>query len=110
MAPAERAAGTVAGKALAFIAALWRLARDGNAMQIQQDSVHFHILEALCALPEAVRGITSVMLNRKFDAPRVLAELESDGLIAEKGWDKGPGAVLVATEAGVRLYHELAVG
>jgi len=50
------------------------------------------------------------MLNRKFNAPRVLEELESNGLIVEKGWDKGPGAVLVATEAGIRLYRELATG
>ncbi|PCJ59817.1 MAG: hypothetical protein COA65_05040 [Rhodospirillaceae bacterium] len=77
-------------------------------IHIQRNSVHFRILEALCALPEAVRGITSVMLNRKFDAPRVLVELASNGLIAEKGWDKGPGAVLVATDTGMRLYRELA--
>ena len=103
MAPAKRATGTNAGKALAFAGCRWV-----GVIHIQRNSIHFHILEALCALPEAVRGITSVMLNRKFNAPRVLEELESNGLIVEQGWDKGPGAVLVATEAGVRLYRELA--
>jgi len=77
-------------------------------MQIQRNSVHFRVLEALCTTPEAVRGITSVMLNRKFDAPQALLDLESEGLISEKGWDQGPGAVLVATEAGARLYRTLA--
>ena len=76
-------------------------------MQIQRNSIHFRILEALCTTPKPVRGITAVMLNRQFDAPQVLAELESEGLISEKGWDKGPGAVLVATAAGEQLYHEL---
>ncbi len=76
-------------------------------MQIQRNSIHFRILEALYTMPKPVRGITAVMLNRQFDAPQVLAELESEGLISEKGWDKGPGAVLVATAAGERLYREL---
>ncbi|MCE2509882.1 MAG: hypothetical protein J4G10_02715 [Alphaproteobacteria bacterium] len=77
-------------------------------MQIQRNTTHFRILEALCTMPKPVRGITAVMLNRQFDAPHILTELESEGLISERGWDKGPGAVLVATPAGERLYHELA--
>ncbi|MEQ9042602.1 MAG: hypothetical protein RLO23_02150 [Alphaproteobacteria bacterium] len=77
-------------------------------MQIQRNSVHFRILEALCTMPKPVRGITAVMLNRQFDAPEALVELESEGLVSERGWDKGPGGVLVATAAGEQLYHELA--
>lgn len=77
-------------------------------MQIQRDSLHFRVLEALDAMPQAMPGITAVMLNRKFNAPQVLVELEAEGLIAEKGWDTGPGAVVVATEAGARLYRALA--
>jgi len=76
-------------------------------MQIQLNSAHFRILEALCTTPKPVRGITAVMLNRKFNAPQVLIELESEGLISEKRWDKGPGAVLVATMRGEQLYSTL---
>ena len=77
-------------------------------MHIGRDSPHFYILEKLCSAPEAVRGISGVMLNRSFDAPFVIVELAESGLIRERGWDKGPGAVWIPTEKGERLFHKLA--
>lgn len=81
---------------------------NGDGMEIERNSVSFRILEELCAIPPPVRGISAVMLNRKFSAPQAVAELEQEGLIAERRWDKGSGGVLVPTEAGKRLYTALA--
>jgi hypothetical protein len=78
-------------------------------MHIGRDSPHFQILEKLCSAPEAVRGVSGVMLNRVFDAPFVIAELAESGLIRERGWDKGPGAVWIPTEKGERLFREITV-
>jgi hypothetical protein len=76
-------------------------------MMIQRDSVHFQILERLCAVPAAVRGTSGAMLERGFGAPSVIAELERAGLIRERGWHSGPGAVWVPTEEGIALYDQL---
>jgi hypothetical protein len=77
-------------------------------MQIERDSAHFRILEKLCTAPRPVRGASTVMLNRAFDAPAAIEALAGAGLIEERGWDIGPGAVWIPTEAGECLYEELA--
>lgn len=79
-------------------------------MSIDRDSVHFRILERLCAMPRAVRGISGAMLERHFDAPWAVEELAAAGLIQARGWANGPGSVWVPTEAGEALYRELAAG
>jgi hypothetical protein len=78
-------------------------------MIIERDSVHFQILERLCLMPKAVRGISSAMLDRHFHADWAVEELSGAGLIAERGWADGPGTVWVPTVAGEALYHELAL-
>lgn len=77
-------------------------------MSIERDSVQFRILEKLCTAPRPVRGVSTVMLNRVFDAPGAIETLAEAGLIEERGWDVGPGAVWIPTAAGECLYEELA--
>jgi hypothetical protein len=76
-------------------------------MMIERDSVHFKILERLCSMPKAVRGSSATMLDRHFHADWAVEELARAGLIEERGWADGPGAVWVPTSAGEALYHEL---
>jgi hypothetical protein len=76
-------------------------------MMIERDSVHFQILERLCTMPKAVRGISSAMLDRHFHAEWAVEELAGAGLIGERGWADGPGMVWVPTAAGDALYREL---
>ena len=76
-------------------------------MRIERGSAHFKILEKLCAAARPVRGVSTVMLNRAVDAPGAIEALAQAGLIEERGWDVGPGAVWLPTEAGERLYGEL---
>jgi hypothetical protein len=76
-------------------------------MMIERDSVHFQILERLCGMPKAVRGISGAMLDRRFNALWAVDELASAGLITERGWADGPGTVWVPTAAGEAIYHEL---
>lgn len=73
-------------------------------MTFARDSIQFQILERLCATPKAVRGISTVMLNQAFNAPRAIDDLAAAGLIRKRGWDKGPGALWVPTPAGEELY------
>lgn len=77
-------------------------------MQIERDSVHFRILERLCAMPKPVRGIAGGMLDRHFGAPDAVEELAAAGLIQGRGWANGPGMIWIPTPAGEALYHELA--
>jgi hypothetical protein len=79
-------------------------------MSIERDSVHFRILERLCAMPKPVRGISGAMLERHFDATWAVEELAAANLIAARGWANGPGAVWIPTAAGEALYRELAEG
>ena len=79
-------------------------------MSIERDSVHFRILERLCAMPRPVRGISGAMLERHFGAGPAVEELAADGLIAMRGWANGPGAVWIPTATGEALYQELADG
>ena len=48
-------------------------------MMIERDSVHFQILERLCSMPKAVRGISSAMLDRHFHADWAVEELSAPG-------------------------------
>lgn len=76
-------------------------------MMIERGSVHFQILERMCSMPKAVRGISGTMLDRHFHADWAVEELSGAGLIAERGWADGPGAVWVPTAAGEALFREL---
>lgn len=76
-------------------------------MTIQRDSIHFQILERLCRVPPPVRGTSGAMLERDYGAPSVIVELASAGLIRERGWHSGPGAVWVPTAEGLALYQEM---
>jgi hypothetical protein len=78
-------------------------------MMIERDSVHFQILERLCSMPRAVRGISGTMLDRHFHADWAVEELSGAGLITERGWTDGPGTIWVPTAAGEALYRELAL-
>jgi hypothetical protein len=79
-------------------------------MSIERDSVHYRILERLCAMPRAVRGISGAMLERHFGSGPAVEELAAAGLIAMRGWANGPGAVWIPTAAGEALYRELTDG
>lgn len=76
-------------------------------MTIERDSVHFQILERLCALPRPVRGTSAAMLMRDFDDPRAIDELKEMGLIKERGWHNGPGAILIPTREGEALFEQM---
>lgn len=77
-------------------------------MTIERDSVHFLILERLCSAPKAVRGTSGAMLDRDYNAPAAVAELAALGLIRERGWHNGPGAIWIPTAKGEALHAELA--
>jgi hypothetical protein len=79
-------------------------------MLIERDSVHFRILERLCRAPKAVRGTSGTMLDRNYGAPWAVDELARAGLIAERGWHSGPGAVWVPTARGMAAFEKLAAG
>ncbi len=79
-------------------------------MSIERDSIHFRILERLCAMPKPVRGISGAMLDRHFDAAWAVEELAAAGLIVARGWANGPGAVWIPTAAGSALWGELTEG
>jgi hypothetical protein len=79
-------------------------------MAIERDSVHFRILERLCAMPRPVRGIAGGMLERHFGAPEAVEELARLGLIRGRGWANGPGMIWVPTADGEAAYRALADG
>jgi hypothetical protein len=79
-------------------------------MIIARDSVHFRILERLCAMPRPVRGIAGAMLERHFGAPDAVEELAAEGLIRGRGWANGPGMIWIPTPAGEALCRALAEG
>jgi hypothetical protein len=79
-------------------------------MTIERDSVHFRILERLCAMPRPVRGIAGAMLERHFGAPDAVEELARLGLIRGRGWTNGPGMIWVPTAEGEAVCRELADG
>jgi hypothetical protein len=79
-------------------------------MTIERDSVHFRILERLCAMPKPVRGIAGAMLDRHFGAPGAVEELAAEGLIKGRGWANGPGMIWIPTPEGEAVYQALADG
>lgn len=79
-------------------------------MQLERDSIHFAILDALCSMPRAVQGITLPMLERRFGSRRAVQDLAAMGLIRERGWHTGPGTVWIPTAEGERLHAGLANG
>jgi len=79
-------------------------------MTVERDSVHFRILERLCAMPRPVRGIAGAMLERHFGAPEAVEELAAEGLIKGRGWANGPGMIWIPTSEGEALYQALADG
>ena len=76
-------------------------------MDMQSGSVHHQILERLCAMPKAVRGISAAMLKRQFGESGAIDDLIGAGLIRMRGWADGPGAVLVPTANGEALADKL---
>ncbi len=76
-------------------------------MQIRYDSVHFRILERLCVMPKAVRGIAPAMLQRQFGDLVAVEELAAGGLLEKRGWADGPGWVWIPSEAGLALHHSM---
>jgi hypothetical protein len=76
-------------------------------MTVERDSVHFRILERLCAMPRPVRGIAGAMLDRHFGAPQAVEELAAEGLIKGRGWANGPGMIWIPTPEGEALYQAL---
>jgi hypothetical protein len=79
-------------------------------MTVKRDSVHFRILERLCAMPRPVRGIAGAMLERHFGAPEAVEELAAEGLIKGRGWANGPGMIWIPTPEGEALYQALTGG
>lgn len=76
-------------------------------MQIARGSVHHQILDRLCTMPKAVRGISAPMLLRLFGSVDAVEDLASWGLIKKRGWSDGPGSVLVPTPAGEALHNDM---
>lgn len=76
-------------------------------MQIRYDSVHFRILERLCQMRKAVRGMAPAMLERQFGSLQAVEDLAEAGLLKKRGWADGPGWVWIPTEAGEGLYRSM---
>ncbi len=76
-------------------------------MQIRFGSVHYQILDQLCAMPKAVRGMSEVMLQRRFGDTAAVEAMIVAGLLRKRGWADGPGSILVPTAAGEALLLEL---
>lgn len=76
-------------------------------MAIQRESVHFQILERLCSTEPHLRGTSGAMLDRDYGEPTAVSELATAGLIKERGWHSGPGAIWVPTDAGIALYQAM---
>ncbi|MGI9449885.1 MAG: hypothetical protein ACR2QH_04485 [Geminicoccaceae bacterium] len=76
-------------------------------MQIEYGSVHYRILDHLCAMPKAVRGMSGPMLQRLFGGSDAIEDLAASGLIKKRGWADGPGSIWVPTAAGEALLLEI---
>ena len=81
--------------------------REDGAMKIRPDSVHFRILDRLCRMPKAVRGMAPAMLQRTFGDLSPVEDLASAGLLKKRGWADGPGWIWIPTEAGEALYRSM---
>lgn len=76
-------------------------------MQIANDSVHHRILDHLCTMPKAVRGMSMPMLQREFGSADAVEDLITLGLIKRRGWSDGPGSILVPTAEGEALHQNM---
>ncbi len=76
-------------------------------MQIRYDSIHFQILERLCSMPKAVRGMAPAMLQRRFGDLVPVEELAAAGYLKKRGWADGPGWIWIPTDAGLALYRSM---
>jgi len=83
------------------------LYREYSEMIVRHDSVHFLILDRLCRMPRAVRGMAPAMLQRQFGDITVVEELAAAGFLKKRGWTDGPGWVWVPTEAGEALHQRM---
>ena len=79
-----------------------------NLPAVARGTVEFAILASLCAMPRPVRGMSEVMINRHHDDPAALESLAAAGLVRSRGWDAGPGAIWIPTDAGEKAYREAA--
>lgn len=77
-------------------------------MQVRHDSVHFRVLDRLCSMRRAVRGMAPAMLQRQFGDLIAVEDLAAAGLLKKRGWAAGPGWVWVPTEAGEALHRAMA--
>lgn len=78
-----------------------------GTMQVQPGSVHFQILDRLCRMPKAVRGMAPAMLQRQFGDLGSVDDLAAAGLLTKRGWADGPGWIWIPTEAGEALHREM---
>jgi hypothetical protein len=76
-------------------------------MRIRRNSVQFEILDCLCSMPKAVRGMAPAMLQRRFGDLGAVEDLAAAGLVKKRGWSDGPGWIWVPTEAGEALHREI---
>ena len=76
-------------------------------MFIRHDSVQFLILDRLCRMPRAVRGMAPAMLQREFGDLAAVDKLATMGLLKRRGWADGPGWIWVPTAAGEALHIEM---
>lgn len=76
-------------------------------MQIRYDSVHFKILDRLCGMPKAVRGMSSAMLQRHFGDLGAVEDMAAAGWLKRRGWADGPGWIWIPTPAGEALHRDM---
>ncbi len=76
-------------------------------MFLRHDSVQFLILDRLCQMPKAVRGMAPAMLQREFGDLAAVDKLAAMGLVKKRGWANGPGCVWVPTATGEALHLEM---
>ena len=76
-------------------------------MHIKQGSVHYQILDRLCTMPKAVRGMSAPMLQRFYGGLDAVEDLASAGLVRKRGWADGPGSIWIPTPAGEALHEEM---
>lgn len=78
-------------------------------MQVHWGSLEHQVLEMLCGMPLAVRGMSDVMLDRAAPgAARILHDMAADGLLKSRGWCEGPGLIWVPTAAGEAALGSMA--
>lgn len=76
-------------------------------MTIRYGSVHHQILNRLCTMPKAVRGMSAQMLQRQFGDTDAVNDLAAAGLLEKRGWADGPGIIWIPTAKGEALHQEM---